>query len=162
MHRSTPFHRSDTAHFAAGPKRREHRPALRLVVLLLFVFSLPILAGTLLNINTATATELADQLPGIGPVKAQAIVAYREANGPFARVEDIVNVSGIGPATLAKLRPFISVTAAESASSPSTDSAAENAPIVALSQQQMELMARAATRAAIQMAVEDARGVKAR
>ncbi|MEI2690791.1 MAG: helix-hairpin-helix domain-containing protein [Anaerolineae bacterium] len=62
----------------------------------------------LIDINRAGVEEL-DQLPGIGPVTAQAIVAYRTANGPFRTVEEIVNVKGIGLATLEKLRALITV-----------------------------------------------------
>lgn len=58
--------------------------------------------GTI-NINRAEATTL-EQLPGIGPAKAQAIVAYREENGPFKTVEDLLQVSGIGPKSIEKLR----------------------------------------------------------
>ncbi|MDQ0339597.1 competence protein ComEA [Caldalkalibacillus uzonensis] len=49
-----------------------------------------------ISINRATAEEL-QQLPGIGPSRAEAIVRYREENGPFTSVEDIMKVSGIGP-----------------------------------------------------------------
>ncbi len=67
------------------------------------------LAGaTLIDINQATVEEL-DTLPAIGPVTAQAIVDYRAANGPFRAIEDLVNVKGIGPATLEKLRALITV-----------------------------------------------------
>lgn len=58
------------------------------------------------NINTATAAEL-DTLPGIGPVKAQSIIAYREANGNFSSIEDLILVDGIGEKTMAELRPLI-------------------------------------------------------
>jgi len=61
----------------------------------------------LININTATAGELADALPGIGPAKSQAIVQYRERNGPFSSVDALVNVKGIGPATLKKIRALL-------------------------------------------------------
>ena len=61
-----------------------------------------------ININTASAQELTT-LPGIGPKKADAIVAYRVANGVFGSVDDIVKVKGIGPKTLDKLRPLITV-----------------------------------------------------
>lgn len=56
------------------------------------------------NINEASAEELADSLIGVGPAKAEAIVAYRQANGPFQTVEDITSVRGIGPALLEKNR----------------------------------------------------------
>ncbi|MBO4446068.1 MAG: helix-hairpin-helix domain-containing protein [Clostridia bacterium] len=65
-------------------------------------------AYTKVNINTATAEEL-ETLSGIGPAKAQAIVAYRETNGPFSSVNELVNVSGIGEKTLAKIIDDITV-----------------------------------------------------
>lgn len=61
-----------------------------------------------ININTASADELAS-LPGIGPVIAAEVVAYREEHGPFAEIEEIQNVSGIGPATFEKIRDLIEV-----------------------------------------------------
>jgi competence protein ComEA len=64
--------------------------------------------GFLININTATLDEL-NRLPGIGEVKGQAIIAYRESNGPFAVIEQIQNVSGIGPATFEKIKDKITV-----------------------------------------------------
>lgn len=54
-----------------------------------------------ININTADVATLAN-LDGIGQSKAEAIVAYREANGPFQSQEDLTNVKGIGERTLAK------------------------------------------------------------
>lgn len=63
---------------------------------------------SLVNINTADVGEL-DALAGIGPATAQAIVDEREANGPFASVEDIMRVSGIGEKKFAKLREGICV-----------------------------------------------------
>ena len=60
------------------------------------------------NINTATATEL-EMLPGIGPKTAEAIVEYREANGPFETIEDIMGVSGIGEGIFEKIKDGITV-----------------------------------------------------
>jgi competence protein ComEA len=64
--------------------------------------------GTKININTASAEEL-DKLPEIGPVKAQAIVEYRKANGPFKSAEDIEKVKGIKEGTFAKIKDYIVV-----------------------------------------------------
>jgi len=64
--------------------------------------------GALVNINTATTVEL-ETLPRIGPVTAQRIVEYREANGPFETIEDIQNVPGIGPVTFEGLKDLIAV-----------------------------------------------------
>ena len=60
------------------------------------------------DINTAPAAELAE-LPGIGEKLADAIIAYREANGAFKRIEDIVNVPGIGEGKLAAVKDSITV-----------------------------------------------------
>jgi competence protein ComEA len=64
--------------------------------------------GELVNVNTADATAL-ETLPGIGEVLAAAIVQYRTENGPFGSVDELESVSGIGPATLEDLRPFVTV-----------------------------------------------------
>ena len=61
-----------------------------------------------LDLNRATAAEL-EALPGIGPRRAQAILDYREVSGGFDRVEDLLLVEGIGPATLEALRPLVVV-----------------------------------------------------
>ena len=60
------------------------------------------------DLNRATAAEL-DDLPGIGPATAQAIVDHRTANGPFASVDDLEAVRGIGPAKLDAIRPLVTV-----------------------------------------------------
>jgi competence protein ComEA len=62
----------------------------------------------LININTATATEL-EALSGIGEVLAATIVEYRTTNGPFTAIDDLLDVSGIGPATLEEIRDQITV-----------------------------------------------------
>ena len=61
-----------------------------------------------LNLNTATQEEL-ESLPGIGPSKATDILAYREANGPFATLEDLANVTGIGESTVESLSDYLFV-----------------------------------------------------
>lgn len=64
--------------------------------------------GALVNVNTATASEL-DSLPGIGEVLAQAIIDHRTENGPFTSVDELVDVSGIGDATLEDIRELVTV-----------------------------------------------------
>ncbi len=54
------------------------------------------------NINTADAATLAENISGIGPKKAQAIVTYRKTNGPFKTAQDLTNVKGIGQKTVEK------------------------------------------------------------
>jgi competence protein ComEA len=64
--------------------------------------------GALINVNSATATEL-EALPGVGEVIAQAIVDYRTENGPFTSVDQLLDVSGIGDATLEDIRELVTV-----------------------------------------------------
>ena len=64
--------------------------------------------AALINVNTATAIEL-EELPGVGEVIAQAIVDYRTENGPFTSVDQLVDVSGIGDATLESIRELVTV-----------------------------------------------------
>jgi comEA protein len=62
----------------------------------------------LIPINRATAAQL-EQLPGIGPKLARAIVAYREQHGPFRHPEDLLRIRGIGPKKLAQIRDRITL-----------------------------------------------------
>lgn len=65
-------------------------------------------APLLVDLNQATVAEL-DQLPGVGPSTARAIIDHRTRNGPFASVDDLLAVRGIGHAKLAELKPFVRV-----------------------------------------------------
>ncbi|RSD24155.1 hypothetical protein EJA10_19820 [Mesobacillus subterraneus] len=60
------------------------------------------------NLNTA-GKDVLETLPGIGPSKAEAIIKYRETNGPFKKIEDLKEISGIGEKTFEKLKDLISV-----------------------------------------------------
>ena len=64
-------------------------------------------AGAVVNINTATASELA-LLPGVGPSKAEAIVKYRAAS-PFKQVDQIMRVKGIGKKSFQSMKPYLTV-----------------------------------------------------
>jgi len=65
-------------------------------------------SGEVLDLNTATVEQL-DTLPGVGPVTAAAIVAWRQAHGKFTSVDQLADVEGIGPARLEKLRALVRV-----------------------------------------------------
>lgn len=75
-------------------------------------FALPVWAGV--DLNSATQAEL-ESLSGIGPVKARAIITYREKHGPFKSVDELVKVKGIGPATVSKLRAEVEVKSPQTA-----------------------------------------------
>jgi competence protein ComEA len=64
--------------------------------------------STLVNLNTATAEQL-DTLPGVGPAMAAKIVEYRQKNGPFSAVDELDDVSGIGPSKLEALRDLVTI-----------------------------------------------------
>lgn len=66
-------------------------------------------ANPIVDLNTADADTLARMLNGVGPAKADAIIAYREAHGPFQHVDELVKVKGIGPATIELNRALLSI-----------------------------------------------------
>jgi competence protein ComEA len=85
--------------------------ALALAVLLAFAGA-PAFAGEeitgVVNVNTASAAEL-EMLPGIGASRAKALIEAREAKGGFKSLDDLLAVKGIGEASLAKLRPHLTL-----------------------------------------------------
>ena len=68
-------------------------------------------ASGVVNLNQASEDELM-QLPGVGPSKAAAIVAWRKKHGAFKRVDDLTRVKGFGRKTLTKLKPYLAVSGA--------------------------------------------------
>ena len=67
----------------------------------------PAVAGAI-NINAASATEL-EALPGIGAKTAGRIIEYRQKNGPFKKIEELMNVRGVGEKNFLKLKPLITI-----------------------------------------------------
>ena len=101
------------------------RSALVLTAALVFVSSpliaqramKPAVAATIVstevvNLNSATAAQIAS-LPGIGPKTADLVVQYRVKNGPFKKIEEIMNVRGVGEKSLLKIKDRLTVAAAE-------------------------------------------------
>ncbi len=64
--------------------------------------------GQLVNLNVATAAEL-ESLPEVGPVTAAAIISWREANGGFSAVDELLEIDGIGETTLGQIAPFVTL-----------------------------------------------------
>ncbi|MCI5142607.1 MAG: helix-hairpin-helix domain-containing protein [Candidatus Electrothrix sp. ATG1] len=75
---------------------------------LLILFFLATSAAAVVNINTGSLEELTS-LPGIGPVKAESIIKYREEKGMFKKVEELKNVYGIGDKIIARLKDDLTV-----------------------------------------------------
>jgi len=78
----------------------------------------PAMATAPINLNTASATDF-ESLPGIGSKTAARIVEYRQKNGPFKKVEELMNVRGIGEKNFLKLKPQLTVGAAKTESNTS-------------------------------------------
>ena len=70
-------------------------------------------AGSAINLNTATVAQL-ETLPGVGKATAERILEYRQKNGGFKKVEDLMNVRGIGEKSFLKMKPLIMVAAPKS------------------------------------------------
>ena len=68
-----------------------------------------VLAADTVNINTADAATLAETIKGVGMAKAEAIIRYREKNGPFKSVEQLAEVPGVGEQTVEKNRGLLRV-----------------------------------------------------
>ena len=66
-------------------------------------------AAAPVNLNTATAEQLAT-IPGVGPKMAERIIEYRQKNGGFKKIEDLMNVSGVGEKSFLKMKPLITLT----------------------------------------------------
>jgi competence protein ComEA len=111
----------DAVKAAGGPFRREQLAGLNLATVLAdgqqVMVGLPapgaggaraVAADGRVNLNTATADDL-DAIPGVGPVTAESIVAWREHNGTFHNTDELLEVDGIGPGKLAKIKPHVTV-----------------------------------------------------
>lgn len=89
----------------------------KLYAAILLIFFFTVSAWAEVNINTTSKEEL-NALPGIGPVKAEAIIKYREEKGSFKSVDELKNVYGIGDKILERLKSEISVGSPEAAAEP--------------------------------------------
>ncbi len=79
-------------------------------ILLIFLLSLPVISFSAesININTADKEALMSVIKGVGDKKAEAIIDYRQENGPFKSIDELSNVKGIGPAMIDKHREMLS------------------------------------------------------
>jgi competence protein ComEA len=78
--------------------------------------------GLPIDLNRATAQDL-DAIPGLGPALAQRIIDYRQAHGSFKKIEDLREVSGIGPQNLQKLKPYLGLGSPEAIAPPDWEAA---------------------------------------
>ena len=138
----------------------------RLLMIFALLWNLIGVAWAGVNVNSADAEAL-KTLPGIGDAKAAAIIAYRSEHGAFASVDDLANVSGIGPATVEKLRPLVelgdgSVSRAAPAPKAEGEASAPAGPVVNINKASAEeldaLPGIGATKAAAIVADRSAKG----
>jgi len=80
----------------------------KLLLILIAFFTFSGMAMAAVNLNTASKAAL-EAVNGVGPKKAEAIIAYREKNGPFTTVDDLKNVNGFGDESVAKMRSVLTV-----------------------------------------------------
>ena len=80
-----------------------------LILILTSLFSIACWAADTVNVNSASAEEIAEGLKGVGLSKAEAIVTYRESNGSFVHIDELVNVKGIGIRTVDMNREVITL-----------------------------------------------------
>jgi competence protein ComEA len=71
-----------------------------------------VVSTEVVNLNSATAAQIAS-LPGIGPKTADLVVQYRQKNGPFKKIEEIMNVRGVGEKSFLKIKDRLSVATAK-------------------------------------------------
>lgn len=88
----------------------------------------PLFAATPVNINQADAATIAKSLDGIGASRAQAIVAWRDAHGPFKKADDLKHVKGIGNATIERNRSVILLADAAAGQAAAEDTVAAPTP----------------------------------
>ena len=99
--------KSDCQQFVHGSLTRLFRSLLWIVLVSAITSSTGVLADSLIDINNANASVLSKNLPGIGPAKAKSIIDYRLQHGAFKSIGSLINVKGIGPATLEKIRALL-------------------------------------------------------
>lgn len=108
-----PFRSSRTTKITVAPRLRPSRTtgpvSVPVIPGAVPIIGAPITTmSPLINLNSATSDQL-DTLPGVGPSTAKAIISYRNRKGPFTKVDDLLNVPGIGPAKVGALRDQVTV-----------------------------------------------------
>ncbi len=86
------------------------RLAFILTLVSMLMLASPLQAAEVVNLNKANAAAIQQNLIGIGPIKAEAIVSFRKKNGKYKNIDDLLNVKGIGPALIKKNKRYLSLT----------------------------------------------------